>query len=216
MRRKLYLFPLFLFSICILITSCNKDDDDTSIDEEWKSLNETRFNEVAADKSSYTELRSQSDNGSVYWKKSTMIGDSDDALRISPSGNPEFTDTVVVRYEGWYFDKTGEKVIFDSSENPSLKSKIAYSVGASSSPYPNKQPLQGAVSGFIDGFSTILQNMQVGDERVVCIPQQLGYGSGGSTYTPVTNGGTYTLIPGYTTLWFDIKLIKIISMSGLS
>lgn len=196
-KKTYYLLFLCLGIITFSFISCGSDDDDTAIDEEWKAYQDTEFNKVAADKSVYTEIKSEANNGSVYWKESSVITDSDLATRISPQGTPNFTDTVVVRYEGWYFDTTGKKYIFDSTENPSLNS-IANSF------IPNKQSVQFAVNGVIGGWITLLQDMTVGEEREVCIPQQLAYGSTGSGY-----------IPGYTTLWFRLKLLKIKSMKGL-
>lgn len=233
MRKKIYLFPLFLLGFFMLATtSClnSSNNDDEKIDEEWKALNETRFAKVASDKVTYTEVKSQSDNGSVFWEKSTVITDTDagNSVRITVNGKPEFTDTVVVRYEGWYFNKAGEKVIFDSTENPSLKSKLDYTYGNSSSPEPNYNKATFAlnpatsssaatnyIGGIIDGCSILLQDMVLGEERVVCIPQQLGYGSTASTYSPKSSAPTYTLIPAYTTLWFRFKLYEIIPMKGL-
>lgn len=217
MVRKLYLFPILFAAICLSLASCmDDDDDDVVIDEEWKALNETRFEQVGQ-KGGYHELSSQSGNGKIYWKRSDEIDNSNNeeaGLRITVDRKPEFTDTVVVRYEGWYFDIPGEKVIFDSTENPSLKTQINYSLGMIPSPYPNKVAQKFAVSGVIDGWTTILQDMTVGDEREICIPHALGYRSNAQTYTPSST--TYTLIPGYTTLWFRMKLLKIIPMSGYS
>ncbi len=226
MRKKLYLFPLFLLGFCLTITSClNNDDGNDKIDEEWKSLQENYYNKAAAD-NSYNALSSQSGNGKIYWKASSVITDSDKTLRITANGTPEFTDTVAVRYEGWYFDKTGEKIIFDSTENPSLRSNLAYSLGDAQSQYPNKKSIQFAVSGttsglktaiaVLDGTLTLLQDMTTGEEREVVIPQELGYKWGVSSYTSPSGGSSYVLIPAYTTLWFRVKLMKIIPMSGLS
>lgn len=219
MRKKLYLFPLFLLGFFLFTTtSClnSNHDDEVKVDEEWKALNETRFAKVASD-DSFNELSSQSGNGKIYWQKSTEITSVDEGntVRITVEGKPEFTDTVVVRYEGWFFDKTGDKKIFDSTENPSLKSTVDYNYGVASSAEPNYNKITFTVNKVIDGWITLLQDMRVGEERIVCIPQQLGYGGTASTYTPTSTSPTYTLIPAYTTLWFRIKLYKIIPMKGL-
>lgn len=232
MRKKLYLFPLFLLGFFMLATtSClnSSNDNEEKIDEEWKALNETRFAKVASDKVKYSELKSQSDNGSVYWEKATAITDTDAgaSVRITVNGKPEFTDTVVIRYEGWYFNAAGEKVIFDSTENPSLRSKLDYTYGNTSSPEPNYNKATFAlnpatsssaatnyIGGIIEGCSIALQDMVVGEERDVCMPQNLGYGSTASTYSPKSSAPTYTLIPAYTTLWFRMKLYEIKPMTG--
>jgi FKBP-type peptidyl-prolyl cis-trans isomerase len=54
------------------------------------------------------------------------------------------------------------------------------------------------VNGVVRGFSTALQNMVVGEKWEVCIPYYLGYGTTGS--------GS---IQAYTTLFFEIELLKI-------
>jgi len=228
MRKKICFFPLFLVGICLAFISClDNDDDEEDIDKEWKTLNENRYYQLQNDPS-YNALSSQTGNGAVYWKYSTVITDSDNPLKITAAGKPEFTDTVVVRYEGWYLNKDGEKIIFDSTENPSLKSQIDYSLGNSPTPYPNKGTAKfavnpqtvasasnGYISGPIEGWSTVLQDMVLNDEREVCIPYELGYGGSIAPYQP-SSSTVYTLIPAYTTLWFRLKVMKIIPMAGRS
>lgn len=193
MNKKIYaLFALMLLGTTMFITSCSNDDDDDT-DQNWITFQDAEFQKVATNTAQYTKLKSQSDNGYVYWQPSTVITDSDVSSRITAQGTPEFTDTVVIRYEGWYVDQQGKKYIFDSTESPSL----------SNTSNPNKTPVQFAVNGLIDGFSTLLQDMKVQDERLVVIPQQLGYGSSKTSY-----------IPAYTTLWFRVKLVKIIPLNG--
>ena len=206
MNKKIdYLFLfLCLGLISFSFASCTSDNDDDKIDEEWKAYQDAEFKKVAADPA-FHELKSQANNGSVYWQESTVITDSDlSTSRISPQGTPNFTDTVVLRYEGWFFDLKGKKFVFDSTENPTTVSNTV----------PNKRPVQfgidktptstGGTSSIIDGWKTVLQDMTTGEERLVCIPQELGYGASISGY-----------IPAYTTLWFRIKLLEIKSMKGL-
>ncbi|WP_110311951.1 FKBP-type peptidyl-prolyl cis-trans isomerase [Dysgonomonas alginatilytica] len=232
MRKKLYLFPLFVLVFFLFATtSCLNSDNnnEVAVDEVWKALNESRFAKVASD-DSFNALSSQTGYGKVYWQKSTEITNVDqgNTVRISVEGRPEFTDTVVVRYEGWFFDKDEKKVIFDSTENPSLISTIKYRYGLASSTQPNYNKATFAVNprtdgtytgvyGVIEGWSTLLQDMKVGDERLVCIPQELAYGGTANTYTPnVTGAPTFTIVPAYTTLWFRVKLYEIIPMKPLN
>lgn len=192
MNKKRYYWFVLLLGITFSFVAC-VDKDDDKIDEEWKQFQESEFSKVITD-NTFNRLKSQTGNGEVAWKLSTEITDSDKLIRTTPQGRPEFTDTVMVRYEGWYIDQAGKKYIFDSTENPSLGSG-----GAN----PNKTKRKFAVNKVIEGWTTILQNMKVGDERLVYIPQELGYG-----------GAKQTLIPAYTTLWFRIKLFEIIPMKG--
>ena len=55
------------------------------------------------------------------------------------------------------------------------------------------------MNGVVDGFSTALQHMKVGDKWEVWMPWRLAYG--------VTGKGN---IPGYTTLVFEIELVEIV------
>ena len=192
MNRKIYiLLALLITGTALFVSSCSKDDDN-KVDQDWKTFQETEFQKVAKN-TEYTEVASETGNGSIYWQNSSVITDSDLASRITTSGTPEFTDTVSVRYEGWYYQLDGTKYIFDSTEGPTNVSTTN----------PNKVAKQFAVNAVIDGWTTALQRMHEGDEKLVVIPQQLGYGSSAQTY-----------IPAYTTLWFRIKLVKIISIAG--
>jgi len=51
----------------------------------------------------------------------------------------------------------------------------------------------------VDGFSTALQRMQVGDKLEVWMPWKLAYGESGNS-----------TIKGYTTLVFEIELVDIL------
>jgi FKBP-type peptidyl-prolyl cis-trans isomerase len=44
------------------------------------------------------------------------------------------------------------------------------------SSYANGEPLTGAVGNFVPGFSEALELMRPGDEWIVWVPPQLGYG----------------------------------------
>jgi len=229
MVKNVLLFPLLLLALSLSMVSCmNDDDDEVEIDEEWKALQEKYFNEAVAGKD-YYELSSQSGNGKLLWKYSSEIDPvaEESKLRIAVDGKPEFTDTVMIRYEGWYFEEDGEKVIFDSSENISLKSRLRYIYENSSfpSPYPNKtlrikfalnpntaSTIKGnfEVQGAFDGLSTVLQEMQIGEEREIVVPYQLAYGSYPYTYT--VSSTQYILVPAYTTIRYRVKLMKIIPM----
>lgn len=194
------LFGILTLSALILGSVACSSNDDNDIDREWKALNEKRFFEAQNSEEYTREWRSMSENGVVLAKRTdrfeatsaedASIFDNNDRLRITKEGTPTFTDSVVCRYEGWYLDKEGKKVIFDSTEKTNNQKGIGFMV--------NK---------VIDGWSTALQHMHVGDAYSICIPQQLGYGASG-----YYNGYVKT-IPEYTTLWFDMKLLKIIPVN---
>ena len=74
---------------------------------------------------------------------------------------PSGVDTVVFDYEGKL--TTGE--IFDSS-------------------YARGQPISGAVGDFVPGFNEALMMMRPGDEWIVWIPPELGYGDSATGTIP--------------------------------
>lgn len=181
MNYKLFALIALLCSVAFI--SCSSDDT-YEIDEEWKKYNEQVVLETAANKE-YTSRSSLSGNGDVYWKYvDDFIPDekSGKLPKITEDDTPYFTDSVLVRYTGWYLLKDGTKYTFDTTEGDY-----------------NGVPRGFRVGGVVDGFATMLQHMKVGDQVEVCIPQRLGYGATSQRY-----------IPAYTTIWFRIKLLKII------
>ena len=181
--------PLFL-ALCTLFSlpACDKKDEPT--DDPWRLDNEAQFVKISADKE-YTRLASFSNRGHIMYKE----------LEGGSGATPLFTDKVKVYYTGWYkydwkmpdtyTDDKGNlitnKIIFDSTEK---RNNIASTFQVN----PNAQ------TGVIDGFSTALQHMQVGDKWEVWIPWQLGYGA----------TGYGSSIRAYTTLVFEIELIDIV------
>ncbi len=181
MNRRILILAV-LFGVLISFGSCVNDDDDSTVSQEWKTYNEQQVRNASS--SGYTARPSQSGNGSVYWKSITdfVPGDEPSIDRF-----PIFTDSVSVRYEGWFFRLDDTKYTFDSTEGDK-----------------NGMVLRTRVNGgLIDGFATMLQNMKIDEQAEVCIPYLLGYGTIGSYSSGVQ------IIPGYTTLWFKIKLLNI-------
>lgn len=193
MNKNVYILAALLLCISISFISCSDSDDDNT-DKEWKAYNEGLYSKAKVS-GQYEAINSL--NGSiesVLSKSSTYI---EPATQISPNApTPLYTDSVQCRYEGWFFDKDGNKIIFDSTERPATGSTVN----------PNKIERKFAISGsIIEGWKIALQNMAEGEEREIVIPASLGYGKYSSG-----------VIPANTTLWFDIKLTKVIKMKGLS
>jgi len=67
------------------------------------------------------------------------------------------------------------------------------------SSYKRGEPATFPLNGVIPGWTEALQLMKEGDKWTIYIPQQLGYGSQGA-------GGA---IPPFSTLVFDVELIKV-------
>ena len=170
------LFALFVFISC---------DKTKTFDDRWQVENEAQFASISTN-SQYTRLESKSGNGYIMYK----------VLESGDGETPYFTDVVKVLYTGWfrniwsitedsYTDDKGNliinKIVFDSTANR------------------NDIPSTFQVKGVVDGFSTALQHMQVGDKWEIWIPWNMGYGANGS--------GT---IRPYTTLVFEIELVDIV------
>lgn len=190
---------ILLTCFALLFSACGDDDDNSyKIDNAWRNRNQLLFEE--AEKSNeYKKIYSSQFNGDtnrpyILAKESnTIITTPTVGTFTTSEGYVEFTDTVVCRYEGWLFNTNNEKIIFDSTENP-----VAGSVT-----HPNYVPKAFSVNGLIEGWRTALYAMRVGDELEIVIPHDLGYGA-------IDKG----IIKPYTTLYFRIKLLRIIPMKG--
>lgn len=189
MNYKLLALITVLLCSFTLFNACSTDSD-SGIDEEWRKYNEEIVMNTASS-GEYSSRESLSKNGSVYWKYvDDFVPDTKAGLstKITEDGRPYFTDTVSVRYTGWYLLKDGTKYEFDTTEGERNGVPVLMSLSGTATTSPP-----------IDGFVTMLQYMKVGDQVEVCIPQRLGYGATAQAY-----------IPAYTTLWFRIKLLGII------
>lgn len=201
MKKYTSIFTLLLVAFLFFPFSSCKDDDenDYEVSAEWKAHQEKWLQDIveATRQGIYTQIKSESGKGYVYTRPSDYItnnqaGDFDkDGPEALPKAETRSTgrtiyetDIVQIRYEGWYYNLDNKKIVFDTTEKN------------------NATSYTGAVNGFVDGFKTALLEMEVGEELIVCIPYQLAYGE----YNSATNS-----IPGSTTLFFDIKLLRNIS-----
>ena len=99
-------------------------------------------------------------------------------------------DTVSVLYVGKFADGT----VFDSSAAHGNE-PITFVLGAS----------QGAIVPIV-GFQIGVNGMKEGGERLLAIPPSLAYGS-----SDLKDPTGKTLIPGNSTLVFDVQLVKVVS-----
>lgn len=101
--------------------------------------------------------------------------------------NPLFTDSVEVHYRGQLIPLyDGSKLVFDQSFQGELNSNVA-------------EPIVVDIDGnWIEGWKIVLQEMVEGDRWEVYIPQEHAYDTYGK--------GS---VPGYSTLIFDMQLVKI-------
>ncbi|WP_297729624.1 FKBP-type peptidyl-prolyl cis-trans isomerase [Limnohabitans sp. Rim8] len=103
----------------------------------------------------------------------TVVGEGDEAKK---------GQSVTVHYTGWLFNDGEKGVKFDSSLD--RRDPFVFSLGA------------GMV---IRGWDEGVAGMQVGGERTLIIPAELGYGARGA-------GG---VIPPNATLQFDVQLLAV-------
>lgn len=186
MKLKLSIF-LSLFAF-ILFSSCDKEE---TFDDRWKLDNEAQFAKIASS-SDYNKLDSYSGNGYIMYK-----------VIESGSGTnyPYFTDKVKVRYTGWYKQIWENPDTYKDDKGNVIKNKLYFdSTSKNYDTFSTEDiPRTFNVSGVVDGFSTALQRMVVGDKWEIWIPWKLGYGTTGSGD-----------IPAYTTLVFEIELVEIV------
>ena len=100
--------------------------------------------------------------------------------------HPIYTDTVTVNYRGRLIpsDSHPKGYIFDSSYDGEFEPEFDV-------------PVELGLNGTVQGFSTAIEHMVVGDTWRVYIPADLGYGA------KVSAG-----IPAYSALIFDINLVS--------
>jgi FKBP-type peptidyl-prolyl cis-trans isomerase FkpA len=103
----------------------------------------------------------------------TVVGEGDEAKK---------GQSVTVHYTGWLFNDGEKGAKFDSSLD--RRDPFVFSLGA------------GMV---IRGWDEGVAGMQVGGERTLIIPAELGYGARGA-------GG---VIPPNATLQFDVQLLAV-------
>ncbi len=191
---KIHLIILYLLALLApvgLLSSCSESDNEEEEFPNWKKTNEQYFNNL------YAMAKSSADMGDKSWKvirqwslEESTAKDPYDYIVVNVlengtgSGCPLYTDSVKVHYEGRLLPSTSypDGYVFDKSFTGEFNPATAL-------------PAKFAVSGMIDGFTTALQYMHIGDHWKVYIPYQLGYGSSAS--------GS---IPAYSTLVFDVTL----------
>ena len=184
---KRILLPIF--TIVLLLASCEKT---VTFDDTRKNDNEAQFSKIAAS-SEYKKIESKSGDGFIMYKVLKEGENNEETDR-----KPLFTDQVKVLYTGWYkYYWTKEDTFIDDNGNK-FQNKVIFDTTSGDS---NDIARTFSVSGVVDGFSTALQNMNVGDKWEIWIPWQLGYGD----FNNSSSG-----ISAYSTLVFEVELVEII------
>lgn len=188
---KNVLYTLLCLVGMMAFTSCSETDDETNEFENWQKRNDAYFSDI------YSKAEASIKLGSTDWKVFNNYAMVDEAIKNESNkivvevlnigtgaGCPMYTDSVRVHYEGRIMPTTEhpEGVTFDCSWTADYN--------------PNTMvPAKFRAGSLVDGFTTALLHMHVGDRWRVYMPYNLGYGS-----------TVQSKIPAYSTLIFDITL----------
>ena len=175
-------------------TACSESDGEETAEEfsNWKPRNDAFFatleDSLSRDASVWKKVKS-------YTKDSDTITANTDYIyaKVIEAGSgdtsPIFSDSVRVAYRGRLIPSATypQGYVFDQTfvGDYNIKTTAVY---------------DGAVSAFIDGFTTALQYMHRGDWWRIYIPYTLGYGA--------YDSGS---VPAYSVLVFDLILIDFTS-----
>lgn len=198
MKKYLYIL-LCLFSALCLASCSEKEEVDTEF-ENWESRNSQFFEQVyqtaqsniSHGKSEWKILRSYAKDPSVEGVHTEYVV----ARVLSSSGKteiPEYSDSVRVHYRGYLMPSASYNyALYGTSVGRQFDSSWYGSTFDATTAVPAKFSVG---TSLIEGFSTVLQHMPVGDRWLVYIPCQMAYGSSPSGK-----------VVAYSTLIFDIQL----------
>jgi FKBP-type peptidyl-prolyl cis-trans isomerase FklB len=183
-----------LFLLPLTITSCEENDGLVNPYGDWKERNLHFIDSIAdvayANPDEWKIIHTYQFPEPTDPLASKFVKDYV-YCKVLESGDgisPFYTDTVSANYRGQLIPLLeGTVVTFDQSYQGELNKDVAI-------------PRSFALNGVIPGWTTALQHMREGDYWKVYIPSELGYGLVGSDN-----------IPGYSTLCFDIHLVKVTS-----
>ena len=193
MKKSILWLVSVLFLLPLAITSCEEDTGLVNPYGDWKNRNQQYIDSIA---------KVARENPSE-WKviHTYQFLEPTDPLapkevndyvycKVLESGDgisPFYTDSVSANYRGQLIPLLeGTVVTFDQSYKGELNKDVAVPATF------------GLGTNLIAGWNIALQHMREGDRWQVYIPSNLGYGLEG-----------YNNIPGYSTLCFDIHLVKV-------
>ena len=194
MKKSILWLVSVLFLLPLIITSCEENDGLVNPYGNWKERNQHFIDSIAdvayANPDEWKIIHTYQFPEPTDPLASKFVKDYV-YCKVLESGDgisPFYTDTVSANYRGQLIPLLeGTVVTFDQSYQGELNKDVAI-------------PRSFALNGVIPGWTTALQHMREGDYWKVYIPSELGYGLVGSDN-----------IPGYSTLCFDIHLVKVTS-----
>ena len=174
------------------LASCSETSGTPEEFPDWKNTNEAYIDKA------YAEAKALADGGDGAWKvlpswslEADKATHSYDHVLVNVlnagtgSGCPLYTDSVKVHYRGHLLPTASYSAgyVFDQSWTGDYQPATMV-------------PVKFRVGDLVNGFTTALMQMHIGDRWMVTLPYQLGYGTTSSSS-----------IPAYSTLFFDVTLV---------
>jgi len=183
---------LLMILPALFFASCHENDDTEEEFPDWQATNEAYYDNL------YAQAKQRIAAGDTSWKiirnwsfEESVATEPEDFVIVqvleegTGSGCPLYTDSVRIHYSARLLPSTSYSDGYEFSK----------------SYYGTYDPATAVPSAFyvgdlIDGFTTALMHMHIGDRWKVYIPHQLGYGASTSSST----------IQPYSTLIYDVTL----------
>ena len=182
---KYILLAVILFPLMGIVSSCSDETETEGEFDNWQEKNEAILTQWAAN-SSYQKILTYTKNAATSGMRNSDFIYVEVLESGSGTETPLYSDTCRVAYRGHFIPTASysEGYVFSQTYSGDFNWGTA-----------------GTTSGqsWVDGFSTALQHMHVGDRWRVRIPYTLAYGESANTSGSVT-------IPAYSNLVFEIAL----------
>lgn len=203
LKGRVKALPFYLFTLLLLLTSCKQDDDTIEEFPNWTPNNDAYFAQIfaeaqakiAAGDKSWEVIPSYSkpENGYTLRSYDYIVVRKFESSVYEES--PLLSDSVEVHYVGRLKESANVHKNFGMEFDRSYNGAYNAQTGTYAFDPTTATPAKFAVSAVVNGFTTALLNMHVGDHWLVYIPYQLGYGT-------AVRGS----IPAGSTLLFDMRL----------
>ncbi len=202
MKRTPFLFIAALLAFVFI--ACSETDNSATEYPNWQAANEAHFDSIynqakadsATDKT-WKILNHWSYNASVATHSYDKVVVKVVKAGTGTAATPFYTDSVRVHLQGRIRPSTShaEGLVFEQTYVGTFNIATASSA-------------KRAVSAVVPGLQTALLHMRVGDEWMVYVPYQLGFGSaaGSGVVAPATS--TKVSIPGHSMLIYRLTLVS--------
>lgn len=198
---------------CILLPSCNDDDDSVDYTKyyKWRDENAQYSRDLVSYIGSY--------GSNAYFTDSVMsmsepisfpscyrvikAANEDSLRRINRWYTPYYTSTLKTHYTLYDSKDVMRKMPTNAADrnNPAIMDSIFFDSAIKADTIESKQVeffSDFTCGSVVVGWGDILQRMHIGDNWLICIPWYLGYGQAGSSN-----------IDPYSNLFFRIELVDI-------